>query len=126
VGARQATILVADDEPSIRLLCRVNLELEGHRVREAGTLDEARAALDQNDVDVLLIDVHLGKHDGRDLVRELRGRGLELPVALLTGSVALSHDERAGADELIEKPFALEELAEVVRRLAFRAAPRHE
>jgi DNA-binding response OmpR family regulator len=126
VGARQATILVADDEPSIRLLCRVNLELDGHRVLEAATLDEARAALDQNDVDVLLIDVRLGKHDGRVLVRELREQGLELPVALLTGSVALSRTERAGADELIEKPFALEELTEVVRRLAFRAAPSHE
>ena len=126
VGARQATILVADDEPSIRLLCRVNLELDGHRVVEAGTLAEARVALEEHDVDVLLIDVHLGERDGRELVRELRGRGLALPVALLTGSVALSRAERAGADELIEKPFALDELTAVVRRLAFRAAPSHE
>ena len=37
-------VLVVDDEPSIRLLCRINLELEGFDVLEAGTLAEARAA----------------------------------------------------------------------------------
>jgi DNA-binding response OmpR family regulator len=42
----KGTILVLDDEPSLRLLCRVNLELEGYRVLEAATLDEARTAMD--------------------------------------------------------------------------------
>ena len=37
------TVLVVDDERSLRLLCRVNLELEGHVVHEAGTLAEARS-----------------------------------------------------------------------------------
>jgi DNA-binding response OmpR family regulator len=126
VGVHPTTVLVADDEPSIRLLCRVNLELEGHRVLEAGTLDEARRTLEEEYVDVLLIDVHLGDDDGRDLVRELRGGERQIPVALLTGSVALAPAERAGADALIEKPFALDELSAVVRRLAVRGAPGRE
>jgi len=117
VESEQTTILVADDEPAIRLLCRVNLEFEGYRVLEAGTLQAARDELDREDVDVLLIDVRFGEHDGRDLVRELRAQGSALPVALLTGSVTLRADERGGADDLIEKPFALETLLGTVRRL---------
>jgi DNA-binding response OmpR family regulator len=117
VESEQTTILVADDEPAIRLLCRVNLEFEGYRVLEAGTLQAARDELDREDVDVLLIDVRFGEHDGRDLVRDLRAQGSALPVALLTGSVTLRADERGGADDLIEKPFALETLLGTVRRL---------
>ena len=117
VGAEQTTVLVADDEPSIRLLCRVNLEFEGLRVLEAATLDEARAELEREHVDVLLIDVHLGDRDGRDLVRELRAQDKPLPIALLTGSVSLNAEERGGADDLIEKPFSLDALVDTVRRL---------
>src|SRR5215208_7551742 len=123
VGAEQTTVLVADDEPAIRLLCRVNLEFEGYRVLEAGTLDAARTEIDRGEVDVLLIDVRFGEHDGRDLVRELRSKGQERPVALLTGSVTLRADERGGADELIEKPFALDTLLEAVRRLEGSGSP---
>jgi DNA-binding response OmpR family regulator len=126
VGPQPTTVLVADDEPSIRLLCRVNLELDGHLVLEAGTLDDARHVLDEHDVDVLLIDVHLGEHDGRDLVRELRTRGRQIAIALLTGSVALPIEHQGGADAVIEKPFALEDLTTVVRRLAFRAPSERE
>jgi DNA-binding response OmpR family regulator len=123
VRAEKTTVLVADDEPAIRLLCRVNLEFEGYRVLEAETLDAARSELEHEDVDVLLIDVRFGERDGRDLVRELRSQGRELPVALLTGSVTLRADERGGADELIEKPFALDTLLEAVRRLEGSGSP---
>ena len=123
MGGEQTTVLVADDEPAIRLLCRVNLEFEGYRVLEAESLEAARAKLDGEDVDVLLIDVRLGENDGRDLVRELRAQGRPLPVALLTGSVMLRPDERGGADELIEKPFALDELIDAVRRLESGGSP---
>jgi DNA-binding response OmpR family regulator len=60
MGAERATVLVVDDDPSLRLLCRVNLELEGYRVLEAGDLAAARSALSGDDVDVILLDVHLG------------------------------------------------------------------
>jgi DNA-binding response OmpR family regulator len=123
VEADQTTILVADDEPAIRLLCRVNLEFEGYRVLEADTLEAARSELARENVDVMLIDVRFGEHDGRDLVREIRSQGRPLPIALLTGSVTLRADERGGADELIEKPFALETLLDAVRRLEAGGLP---
>lgn len=113
-------MLVVDDDASIRFLCRVNLELEGYRVLEATSLAESRQVLDAEDVDVLLIDVHLAGQDGRDLVRELRAAGARTRVALLTGTIDLRSDERAGADALLEKPFQLEALVGTVRDLESR------
>lgn len=117
-SAQSTTVLVVDDEPAMRLLCRVNLELEGYSVLEAASLDAARETLSAEQVDVLLVDVHLGAGDGRDLVREVRAAGDTPRCALLTGTVELSPAERAGADEVIEKPFTLETLVGTVGRLA--------
>lgn len=111
------TVLVVDDEPSIRLLCRVNLELEGYQVLEAGTFAEARTQLDSTDVDVLLLDVHVAGEDGRDFLREVRERGPGPAVAFLSGSVAIEHGGE-GADGVIVKPFQLDELSRTVARLA--------
>jgi DNA-binding response OmpR family regulator len=111
-------VLVVDDEPSIRLLCRVNLELDGYRVLEAASIRAARDLLSGEQVHVLLIDIHVGDGDGRDLVRELRAEGPAPRCALLTGSVHLTPDERAGADDVIEKPFTLDTLSVTVKRLA--------
>jgi DNA-binding response OmpR family regulator len=113
-------VLVVDDEPSIRLLCRVNLELEGFTVLEAATVPAARELLADGGIDVVLVDVHIAGHDGRDLVRELREQGDFPRCALVTGSVQLSPDDRAGADDVIEKPFSLDLLLSTVRRLAAR------
>jgi DNA-binding response OmpR family regulator len=110
--------LVVDDEASIRLLCRVNLELDGFEVVEAETIPDARARIDAGGIDVALVDVHVGDQDGRKLVRELVARSERPRIALVTGSVQLAPDERAGADEVIEKPFSLDLLIAAVRRLA--------
>ena len=114
----QATVLVVDDDPSIRLLCRVNLELDGFSVAEAATLDEARAMIVERPLALVILDVHVTGGDGRELLAELRAERPELPVALLTGSAAREELLRAGADALIPKPFTLDELRGTVRRLA--------
>lgn len=109
------TVLVVDDDPSLRLLCRVNLELEGHRVVEAGTISEAESALDNGGVDVVLLDLHLGNEQGIALVPKLEERGLSRSTALLTGSPG----NRLPPDAtVIPKPFAIDELTGTVRRLA--------
>jgi Response regulator containing CheY-like receiver, AAA-type ATPase, and DNA-binding domains len=117
-SAQSTTVLVVDDEPSIRLLCRVNLELEGFTVLEASSVRAARDVLAAEQVDVLLVDVHIGDADGRDLIRELREAGDAPRCALLTGTVQLSPDDRGGADDVIEKPFSLDTLISTVKRLA--------
>ncbi len=119
----RATVLVVDDDPSLRLLCRVNLELEGYRVLEAGTLNDARRAVADEPVDVVLLDVHIGSDDGRELLRELRADHGHIRVALLSGSAAREQIAREQADALIPKPFVLEEMIGTVGRLARAAVP---
>ncbi len=115
------TVLVVEDEPSLRLLCRVNLELEGFRVLEAATLDEARALLESEHVDVVVLDVHLGSGDGRDLLDELRAAESATRVVMLTGSVEPTEGRFAAADRVITKPYEPVRLVATVRELVDRA-----
>mgnify|MGYP001153629142 CR=1 FL=1 len=120
VHAQPPTVLVVDDEPSLRLLCRVNLELDGYRVLEAENVTEAEQLLLEEKVDVVLLDVHVGPESGVELMRRLRERGGAPPVVLVTGSARLDAKTQAEADGLVAKPFRLEELLGVVRRLVTR------
>jgi DNA-binding NtrC family response regulator len=115
------TVLVVDDDASIRFLCRVNLELEGWAVREAETLEQAREQLADGSVDVVLLDVHVGSASGVGFLEEIRGDYPRLPVAMLTGSVGSPTLEGANPDAVISKPFRLEQLTGTVRDLAARA-----
>jgi DNA-binding response OmpR family regulator len=114
----QVTVLVVDDDPTIRLLCRINLELDGHAVVEAGAIGEARALLQSEAADVVLLDVHVAGEDGREFLSELRRDRPDLPVALLTGSVERADVSGSDADALIPKPFTIDELRDTVRRLS--------
>jgi DNA-binding response OmpR family regulator len=116
-NAQPPTVLVVDDDPSIRLLCRVNLELDGYRVLEASTVAEAEDMLLAEPVDVVLLDVQVGPESGLELMRNLRERGGSPPVVLVTGSARLDAETRAEADGVVGKPFRLDELRDVVRRL---------
>jgi DNA-binding NtrC family response regulator len=109
------TVLVVDDDPSLRLLCRVNLELEGYSVVEAGSVQEAEQALEEAAVDVILLDLHLGNEQGITLVPKIQERGLGASMALLTGSPGSRLPEGA---TIIPKPFGIDELTGTVRRLA--------
>jgi DNA-binding response OmpR family regulator len=110
-------VLVVDDEPSIRLLCRINLELDGHAVREAESLDTARAELETGDVDVVLLDVHLHHERSDVLIEECHAQEPPVPVVLVTGSADVTLDRLTDADAILPKPFELEELLAAVRDL---------
>jgi two-component system OmpR family response regulator len=107
------TVLVVDDDPSIRLLCRINLELDGWSVREAAGVDEARAQAGA--ADVVVLDLHIGTGSGADLLRELRRDHPHLKVAMLTGSDRL---DGVDSDAVITKPFTIAELTATVASLA--------
>ena len=112
------TVLVVDDDASIRFLCRVNLELDGWTVRDASTIEEARSHLDDGAVTIVLLDVHVGTSSGIAFLEELRRDCPGMRVALLTGSVGSPTLEGTTPDAVITKPFKLEELTGTVRSLA--------
>jgi DNA-binding response OmpR family regulator len=118
------TVLVVDDDSSIRFLCRVNLELEGWTVREAATIKEARRELAEVAVDVVLLDVHVGGESGIDFVDEVRVQHPGVPVVLLTGSIGTDLLDRAEADAVVGKPFTPGELTGTVRTFASQIAER--
>lgn len=125
-GRAQRLVIVADDDESIRLLCRVNLELEGYRVLEATGLEEISRITDAEEVSLVLLDIHLGREDGIQVARAVRERRPEVPIAFLSGSVDFSERSAAVSDAAIRKPFTLEELIGTVHRLAGGSPPSRE
>ena len=116
VGGEQVTVLVVDDEPAIRLLCRVNLELEGYRVLEATSLGEARRVLSEGHIAAVLLDMRIGNERGETLLGELREAGI--PVIVVTGSAEVDADWAKDADAVLGKPFALDDLLRAVHSVA--------
>lgn len=113
--ASRPRALVVDDDGALRMLIRVNLELEGFEVSEAATVEEAEASLREARPDVALLDVHLGGQQTHNLLARIRAD--EIPVALVTGSVDVEK-YRDSADGVLTKPFAPQDLVDLARRLA--------
>jgi DNA-binding response OmpR family regulator len=116
-------ILVVDDEPSIRLLCRVNLELDGYVVLEADSLATARAAVATDDVHLVLLDVHLHGERSDALIAECHARQPRIPVVIVSGSADLKQLALSDADAVLPKPFELHELLGAVRNLTRAQTP---
>jgi len=115
VAAAGAFILVVEDDPSLRLVCRVNLELESFRVREAESLEEARAAIAAERPALVFLDLHLGTGASDGLLEELRADGI--PVVLVSGTVDVAEYE-GRASEVMPKPFDPADLVAAAHRHA--------
>ena len=113
-----ATILVIEDDPSLRLLCRVNLELDGYYVLEADTIELAEAHLRTEPIDVVLLDLHVGNRHGLELLPLLRERYSRIRVCLLSGTSEVDPPKQEGVSHFIRKPFDLDELSRTVRALS--------
>ena len=115
----RATVLVVDDDPFIQKVLRLNLELEGYAVLEADTLEGARRQLHDGAgaIGVVLLDVHVGSEDGRELIGEIRSEWPSVRIALFSGTSGYAGVATADADAVVPKPFTLEHLTETVARL---------
>jgi DNA-binding NtrC family response regulator len=118
LGVTLATILVVEDDPSLRMLCRVNLELDGYDVLEAETIEQAGAHLRTEAIDVVLLDLHVGNRHGLELLPLLRDEYPAIRVCLLSGTSEVDPPKQEGVSHFIRKPFDLDELSRTVRALA--------
>src|ERR1700688_3640320 len=113
------TILIVDDEPAARYGLRRALEAK-YRIAEAASAEVARAALDTEKPDLVLLDVVLPGQSGIEFLRWMREQGSELPVlmvsALDTAKTAVEALQLGAADYLV-KGFELEELRQRVANL---------
>ncbi|MEJ2509293.1 MAG: sigma-54 dependent transcriptional regulator [Gammaproteobacteria bacterium] len=108
-----ATILIVDDEFSIRKTLSMLLKSEGHRTVEAADVEQARAMLQAESVDLVLTDLRLGEQSGLDLLSWLRTSGSEIESVIMTAYGSIENAVQAmklGAYDYLTKPINPDEL----------------
>lgn len=120
-------ILLVEDEPGLQLTLSDRLRREGYVVDTAG---DGQTGLDKaatREFDLVLLDVMLPRKNGFDVLRDLRQRGVETPVIMLTARgqvVDTVVGLKLGADDYLSKPFEMMELlARIEARLRRRSTP---
>lgn len=119
---RMATILVVDDEPDIRYLVKVNLELDGHTVLTAANGAEALELVKIAVPDLLLLDLMMPEVDGWTVLEQIKAHSQTdistIPVLMLSAFTSEENQLRGaieGAIRYLGKPIAPEELRKEVR-----------
>ena len=115
-------VLIVDDDERLREYVRVNLEMEGYRVQEAGSAEEGMGVLDDLRPDLVLLDVMMPKVDGWEMLQRMHDRhGVgSIPVVMFSGKVdegAAGEAEERGAQGFIGKPFDPQELIAQTKQL---------
>ncbi|MHB0869860.1 MAG: sigma-54-dependent transcriptional regulator, partial [Chloroflexota bacterium] len=112
-------ILIADDDPSIRLLLRNFLESEGYDTTEAKSGGEVLRMLPEHTPDLVIMDLRMPEWDGIEVMRKLGEQNLKVPVLLMTAHGTANSAIQAiqlGAFDYITKPFELDDVLLTVRR----------
>ena len=119
---RGPVVLIVDDDDRLREYVRVNLEMEGYTVCEAGSAEEGMRVLDASRPDLILLDVMMPKVDGWEMLQRIHDRhgAGSVPVVMFSGKV----DERVageaaerGVQGFIGKPFDPGELIAQTKQL---------
>lgn len=116
------TVLIVEDERTIRRFVRMALEREGHRVHEAATLQYGLVEAGTRQPHLVILDLGLPDGNGMDFIRDLRAWS-ETPILVLSARV--EEDDKvkaldAGADDYLIKPFSVAELLARIRAVCRR------
>lgn len=114
VGKR---ILVVDDDPDILLVLTAILEDAGYTVLTADATTYQAPLRDHEPPDLILLDMLLSGHDGRDITRQLKGQEAtnHIPIIMLSAHPTAQRDARdVGADGFMAKPFEMDDLLATV------------
>jgi len=122
----QASLLVVDDDPTLRDVLTFDLKRKGYQVTEAENGQEALKFAKSNKVDLILSDVRMAGGDGITLLKDIKKLNARSPkVMLISGfsDITLEEAYDLGADAIFGKPFDRKELIRTVERML---KPRHE
>lgn len=114
------TVLIVDDELEMLEILSTVLEDEGYSVLVASNINDAMQRFLAQTPDIVISDVRMPGGNGDELLRQLRTQTKDIPIVLVTGHSDFSIEEalNEGADALLAKPFSLDELITVVKRLS--------
>jgi DNA-binding response OmpR family regulator len=124
-GEPARAVLVVEDDVSIALGLRINLENEGYRVLVAEDGERGLELARAESPDLIVLDVMLPKMNGLEVLQALRGEGRTMPIIILsarTGEMDKVTGLELGAEDYVAKPFSLAELLARVRA-ALRRGP---
>lgn len=116
-------VLVIEDDPTVGQFVKRGLEEQRWSVDLVADGEEGEALAHSQPYDLVVLDMRLPGRSGLEVLRNLRARGFERPVLVLTAQDAIDakvETLRAGADDYVTKPFAFEELLARVEALARR------
>ncbi len=116
-------VLVIEDDPTVGQFVKRGLEEHRWSVDLVADGEEGEALARSQPYDIIVLDLRLPNRSGQQVLRNLRARGFEKPVLVLTAQDAVDAKVdtlRAGADDYVTKPFAFEELLARVEALARR------
>ncbi len=112
-----ASVLIVDDERSMRDFLKILLEKEGHRVAVAENGPKALEFLDKQKVDVVVTDIRMPGMTGIELLEAIKGETPDLPVIMITAFASPDDAVSAmknGAFDYITKPFNVDEIKSVI------------
>jgi DNA-binding response OmpR family regulator len=119
-------VLVVEDDPSIALGLRINLEGDGYDVLSAEDGESGLSMARDEHPDLVILDIMLPKMNGLQVLQTIRREGLLMPIIVLsarTGEMDKVVGLELGAEDYVAKPFSLAELLARVRA-ALRRGPR--
>ena len=119
-------ILLVEDEPGLRLTLTDRLAAEGYDVSSAADGDAGFQTASTESFDLVILDVMLPGRSGFDVCRDLRQKGVEVPVLMLTARGQVADRVvglKLGADDYLTKPFEVAELLARVEARVRRATP---